>query len=54
MDKYVWLMEMWRLQDRWKYATMVYGVEYVTTCGILMMLELHAGNLGSQIKVSNT
>ena len=44
MEKYVWLMEL-MLQEEWKYVSVVSGEQCVTTFGMMMMLELSAGNL---------
>ena len=50
MEKYVWLMEL-MLQEEWKFVSVVYGEQCVMILGILMMLELSAGNLDLWIKV---
>ena len=44
MEKYVWLMEV-TLQEEWKFVSIVYGEQCVTTLGVMMMLELSAENL---------
>ena len=44
MEKYVWLMEL-PLQGEWKFVSVVYGEQCVTTFGMMMMLELSAENL---------
>ena len=52
MEKYVWLMEL-PLQEEWKYVSVVSGEQCVTTFGIMMMLELSAGNLDLWMNVSS-
>ena len=52
MEKYVWLMEL-PLQEEWKYVSVVSGEQCVTTFGIMMMLELSAGNLDMWMNVSS-
>ena len=49
---FVWLMEMTQ-EEEWKCALVVYGVWYVMTSGILMMLELSAEDWDCQQNVSD-
>ena len=44
VDKYVWLVEVSLQKDEWKFVPMGHGVEFVVTPGMIMMLELFAGN----------
>ena len=52
MEKYVWLMEL-PLQEEWKYVSVVYGEQCVTTFGMIVMLELSAGALDLWMNVSS-
>ena len=52
MEKYVCLEAM-TLQAGWKYVIMMYGEQYVTICGTLMMPELCVDNLDYHLHVSN-
>ena len=48
MEMYVWLVVVTD-QEEWRYVSMEYGVQYVMTNGILMMLEWFADNLDYQL-----
>ena len=51
MEKYVWLMEL-PLQEELKFVSVVYGEQCVTSFGVMMMLELSAGDWDSWVNVS--
>ena len=46
MEKYVWLMEQ-TLQEELKFVSVVYGEQCVMIFGIIVMLELSAGDWDS-------
>ena len=52
MEKYVWQMEL-PLQEQWKFASVVYGEQCVMILGMIMMLELSAGDLDLWMTVRN-
>ena len=53
MVRFVYL-EVMIEQDEWKCATLVHGAQCVMIPGTLEMLGSFAGNLDSQLEVSNT
>ena len=52
MEKYVWLVEH-SLLEEWNFVQVEYGVVYVLSTGISMMLKLFAGGLDYPVIVSN-
>ena len=52
MGKSVWLMGV-TLRDGWKFASTTRGEQSVMTIGTVMMLELSADSLDSQLNVSS-
>ena len=50
MEMYVWLVVM-TYQEEWRYVSIVHGVQYVMTNGILRILEWFVDNLDYQLNV---
>ena len=46
MEHFVWLMDLWRVQARWRSASMESGEQCVIDTGMTMMSELCVDNWG--------
>ena len=51
IEKYVWLMGL-TPQEEWKFVSVVYGEQCVMIFGVIVMLELFAGDWDSWMNVS--